>query len=170
MQKQGQFSPHFVSASPPKCPNLTSNKPASIKYCETWIFTWTHCDTIQQCTALYRSRDNFYHFSSVGMQDSHSAETPDQTNSYKHFWKDNCHMDGHTVIQYSSTVHHAEAGAISATFHQLFMSWTTDTQWLNPYSCMSLYMRWPLINFYTFSIFFREIVVRTRHPGRNTIS
>ena len=35
---------------------------------------------------------------------------------------------GHTVIQYSSAVHHAEAGAISATFHQLFMSRTTDAQ------------------------------------------
>ena len=37
----------------------------------------------------------------------------------------------------------------------------------NSYSCMSLYMRWPLTNFYTFSFFFREIVMRTRHPGGN---
>ena len=32
---------------------------------------------------------------------------------------------------------------------------------------MSLYMRWPSTNFYTFSFFFREIVMRTRHPGGN---
>ena len=37
----------------------------------------------------------------------------------------------------------------------------------NLYSCMSLYMRWPSTNFYTFSIFFREIVMRTRYPGGN---
>ena len=38
---------------------------------------------------------------------------------------------------------------------------------INRYSCMSLYMRWPSTNFYTFSFFFREIVMRTRHPGGN---
>ena len=32
---------------------------------------------------------------------------------------------------------------------------------------MSLYKRRSLINFYTFSFFFREIVMRTRHPGGN---
>ena len=32
---------------------------------------------------------------------------------------------------------------------------------------MSLYMWWPLTNFYTFSFFFCEIVMRTRHPGGN---
>ena len=37
----------------------------------------------------------------------------------------------------------------------------------NHYSCMSLYMQWPSTNFYTFSFFFREIVMRTRHPGGN---
>ena len=32
---------------------------------------------------------------------------------------------------------------------------------------MSLYMRWPSTNFYTFSFFFREIIMRTRQPGGN---
>ena len=83
---------------------------------------------VQQCSALYRSRDNFRHFSSVGMQDSQSAQTSDKTNKQlKTFLKKEL-SHGHTVIQYSSAVHHAEAGAISATFHQLFMSRTTDAQ------------------------------------------
>ena len=39
------------------------------------------------------------------------------------------------------------------------------------YSCMSLYMRWPSTNFYTFSFFFREIVMRKNLArGEITIS
>ena len=123
IQKQWQFSPRFISARWPKCPHLRSNKPTAIKHCETWILTWTHCDTIQQCSASYRSRDNFHHISSVGMQDSQSAQTTGKTNKQLLTFLKRQLSQGHTVIQYSSAVHHAEAGAISATFHQLFMSW-----------------------------------------------
>ena len=73
---------------------------------------------IQYSNALCRSRDHFHHFSSVGMQDSQSAQTPDKTNKQLQTFLKRQLSQGHTVLQYSSAVHHAKAGAISATFHQ----------------------------------------------------
>ena len=60
------------------------------------------------------------------MQDNKSPQTPDKTNKQLQTFLKRELSQGHTVIQYSSAVHHAEAGAISATFHQLFMSWLSQ--------------------------------------------